>query len=112
MAVDNPRTIDIVSTVRATGDVVLVVADHLPWDDVHHLDALQTKLNNYLAYIESGQLAAAYTVADGARVRIEVVCLHAPSAEGEAFFAAVERVIVAAGFGFSWVHAPNPTNGE
>ena len=41
MAVDNPEVIDIVSTTVA-GEVVLTIADHLPWDEANeHLPILQ-----------------------------------------------------------------------
>ena len=112
MAVDDPRVIDIVSTVRATGEVVLVVADHLPWEDAEHLEVLQAKLNAYLAYIESGQLADAYpAAAPGVPVRIEVACKYPPSALGVRFLEAARDVIVAAGWGFTWVVSPDAEPG-
>ena len=43
MAVDDPEMIDIVTTVRATGEVVLIITDHLRWSDEDHLEVLQAQ---------------------------------------------------------------------
>ncbi|MCE9562367.1 MAG: hypothetical protein K8U57_09960 [Planctomycetes bacterium] len=103
MSVDNPDVIDIVTTVGATGEVVLVITDHLRWSDENHLDVLQAKINSYLAYIESGQLAATYPNAKpGVSVRIEVACKYRPSHEGLRFLKLARGAVQAAGWGFSW----------
>ena len=103
MAVDDPDVIDIVTTVRATGEVVLVITDHLRWSDENHLEVLQAKINGYLAYIESGQLAEAYPNAKASvPVRIEVACKYRPSREGFRFLELAREAVQAAGWGFSW----------
>ena len=86
MAVDNPDVIDIVST-TSTGEVVLTIADHLPWDEANeHLLILQSKINSYLVFIEGGQLASEYPNAKpGAPVQIRVACLNKPSPDGNYF---------------------------
>ncbi|MHB1081585.1 MAG: DUF6572 domain-containing protein [Prosthecobacter sp.] len=45
MAVDDPKTVDVVSVDRATSEVILDVTDHLDWSDqaVHHLVVYKTK---------------------------------------------------------------------
>jgi hypothetical protein len=108
MAVDDPDVIDIVTTVRATGEVVLTITDHLRWSDESHLQALEAKINVYLAYVESGQLAAAYPNArPGVPVRIDVACKYRPSREGLRFLELAREAVRAAGWGFSW-ELPQP----
>ncbi len=103
MAIDNLDAIDFVSTVRATGEVVLFITDHLSWRQDDHLDILQAKINLYLQSIEGGQLLAAYPNAKpGVPVRIEVRCKYRPSAEGLRFLRLAREIITAAGWGFSW----------
>ena len=103
MAIDNLDVIDIVSTVRATGEVVLFITDHLSWGQGDHFDILQAKINLYLQYIQGGQLMATYPNAKpGVPVRIEVACKYRPSAEGLRFLQLAREAVVAAGCGFSW----------
>ena len=104
MAVDNPDVIDAVGTCRQSGDVVLTIADHLPWDEPNeHLAALQAKINRYLEFIESGQLVEEYSNAKpGVGVRIEIVFKYAPSRDGESFLDFARRTIEVAGWKFSW----------
>jgi hypothetical protein len=46
MAVEQSDLIDIISTDRVTGDVVLTISDHLDWSDSPaHQVFLQAKLN-------------------------------------------------------------------
>lgn len=111
MAVDNPDVIDIVSTTRETGEVVLTIADHLRWDD-DHLVVLQAKINRYLEFIEGGQLAEEYPNAKpGVPVRIDVACKYRPSTNGLRFLELARETIEAAGWGFTW-SAPQGSTGK
>ncbi len=106
MAVDNPDVIDIVSD-DPFGRVVLTISDHLAWDDpVSHMQILQTKLNRYLAFVESDELLESRHGAVGKRVAIEVVLQHPPTAEGVTFFGRVKPVIEGAGFDFAYRVSP------
>jgi hypothetical protein len=81
--------------------VVLTVSDHLEWlDSRAHQEALQTKLNRYLAFIESGEMLDRYPDAKGRSVLIRVVMKFAPDASGREFLSRAEKVVAAAGFGF------------
>ena len=108
MAVDDLDSIDIVSTVPATGEVVLTISDHLRWDDENeHLLILQKKINCYLAFIESGQLVEDYPNADpNTPIRIKVVCKYEPSADGGRFLKMVRDKIEVSGWKFSWECRP------
>jgi hypothetical protein len=104
MAVDNPDVIDLIGTAREDGAVVLTISDHLRWDRRNaHLLALQAKINRYLEFIESGQLAEEYANArPGVPVRIEVACKYPPSPDGEEFLSQVRDTLAETGLGFSW----------
>jgi hypothetical protein len=57
VSVEQTDIIDIISTDRATGHVVLTISDHLDWSDsTAHQMLLQTKLNRYLAFVESDEI--------------------------------------------------------
>jgi hypothetical protein len=104
MAVDNASVVDAVGIENASGEVVLTVSDHLDWvDEAAHLEVLQSKLNTYLAFVESGELLEQYPGAAGRPVRIEVVLKYPPSASAERFFSEAAATVQAAGFTLAYV---------
>lgn len=71
MSIDQSETIDFIGIDRETGKVVLTVSDHLDWGDVEsHVALLESKVNNYIAFIESGQLAIDYPDGAGREVSL------------------------------------------
>lgn len=74
MAIDQPETIDAVGIDRETGEVVLTIVDAWDWlDERTHLSALQTKLNAYFGFVESGQIAELEPSWEQRGAKIEVV---------------------------------------
>ena len=74
MSLDKPNLIDAAGIENETGFAVLTIADSWDWaDERNHLLALQTKLNAYFAFIETGQLLEHYPEARGRQVLIDVV---------------------------------------
>jgi len=60
MSVEEKNKIDIITT-NKEGILVLTISDHLEWDDENeHLLILQDKINSYVDFIESGQMAESY----------------------------------------------------
>lgn len=56
MAVDDLNVIDMVGT-TTENIITLIISDHLGWTNIEeHLFLLQSKLNAYIQYIESGDL--------------------------------------------------------
>ena len=104
MAVDDSDVVDFVGTTRDSSEVVLTIADHLTWDEPQeHLVLLQSKINTYLTFIESGQLAEEYPNAKVImQVRIDVACKYSPSSDGERFLTQAGKIIEEAGWRFSW----------
>ena len=103
MSIEENRTIDFVGIDRESDNVELTVSDHLDWrDSEKHQLALQTKLNAYLAFIESGELYKKYPKAEGKKVVITVVAKHPPDENGQTFLKKVKAVVENAGFGFKF----------
>lgn len=74
MSIEQSDIIDIISTERMTGAVVLTISNHLDWSDsVAHQRLLQTKLNRYLAFVESGEILQSYPNAVGRPITFNVV---------------------------------------
>jgi hypothetical protein len=74
MSLDNLEVVDTVGTESDSGMIVLSIFDAWDWDDQgRHLLALQTKLNAYFGFVESGQIYEAYPSAVGKALRIDVI---------------------------------------
>lgn len=99
MSIEQPDVVDIISTDRLTGDVVLTISDHLDWSDsTAHQMLLQSKLNRYLAFVESGEILESYPDAKDRPVVFRVVFQSPPDDSGRAFLARVRPIIESAGF--------------
>lgn len=60
MAIDDAGVID-GAAIDDSNALILLLTDHIPWEgelalsEYDHLELLQNKLNDYVAYVESGQ---------------------------------------------------------
>lgn len=99
MSVEEADLIDIAGINRETGYVILTISDHLDWSDsTAHQRILQTKLNSYLAFVESGEILIKYPDAKDRTVVFRVVFQTPPDQEGQAFLRRAAQVIESAGF--------------
>lgn len=99
MTIEQPKVIDFISINASTGEVVLSISDHLAWDGVgDHLLLLQEKINNYLAFVESGEILQSYPKAKGRPVLIDVVCEHPLNDDAIEFFGKATSIVRDAGF--------------
>jgi hypothetical protein len=74
MSLDKLEVVDAVGTEKDSGTIVLTLFDAWDWDNQRqHLLALQTKLNSYLGFVESGQIYKDYPEAAGKTLRIDVI---------------------------------------
>jgi len=74
MSLEKTNTVDAVGIEKATGKVVLTIADSWNWqDEAAHLSALKEKLNAYGNFIESGEIWESYPQSQGRKVVIDVV---------------------------------------
>ena len=105
MTVSESKVVDLISTDIEANECILRIADHLPRGDAEHLVALQSKINSYLAFLESDEVFEEYPSARGKRVRIRVECLHEPDETAVEFLVSAGEIIRGAGFEFDWKQA-------
>ena len=100
MTIEQSEVIDFVHLTKVSGVIVLTVVDHLPWDqdEGEHLLLLQTKLNNYLEYIEGGQIQNNVADAKERKVVINVIGEYPLSKQAKIFFQKVSDAIDDLGF--------------
>jgi len=107
MSVEQRKIVDFISTSTTDGHVTLTISDHLPFDDDGtRLVALQDKLNDYLAFIQAGEIYDSYPAANGQPIEISIRFMHIPDSRGLAFLRAAEQTIRAAGFSLTFT-TPN-----
>ena len=105
MTVEEPSKIDFNVIEPQSGDMRLVIADHLDWkEEGEHLLLLQNKLNSYLAFIESGEIYAKLPKATGRKIVIEVVGKFPLSDEARKFYGLAGKAIEDAGFSLRFEH--------
>lgn len=100
MSIENTTTVDFVNVQSATGEVLLTISDHLDWDEQEgrHLELLQSKLNTYLRFIESGELYRTFPQTKGRNLVIDVAGQFPMSTIGRSFFQKAERAVRNAGY--------------
>ena len=100
MTVEDIDKVDRLAFNRKNGDVLLVISDHLDWDESggEHLLALQGKLNTYLEFVESGQLYATHPRAIGERIIFYVVGKFPLSEEASKFYRLAGNAIEGYGY--------------
>ena len=87
MSIEQTDVVDIMSTDRASGHVVLTISDHLDWSDsVAHQRLLQNKLNRYLAFVESGEILQSYPDAKDRLIAFKVFFGFRQMRRGERFW--------------------------
>jgi hypothetical protein len=99
VTVQDENVVDIVSINEARSAVVLTVSDHLDWSDTErHQTVLQTKLNRYLAFVESGELLERHPASKGLAVVFVIVFKFKPDRKAEAFLSRAKETVKSAGF--------------
>ena len=74
MPIDKTTEVDFIGVDKASDNVILTISDHLDWgNELNHLALLQEKINTYIAFIESGQIADDYPNGIGKKIIIEIV---------------------------------------
>ncbi|MNR84367.1 hypothetical protein D3C72_151660 [compost metagenome] len=100
MTVEQSELIDSVSLDQAGGLCTLLIIDDLVWDDAH-LQLLQSKLNSYLLYIESGEIYLQYPAAQGLDFAIEIRSIYAPGITARLFLDSAQNILAEAGYTLS-----------
>lgn len=103
MSIAETEKIDIIATRPDSPVVKLVITDHLGWENFEtHARLLQDKVNTYLEFVESGQLAQTQTprIPDAPDVHIVLAIQHPATMEAEEFFIRVREFLAGAGMKF------------
>ena len=80
MAIDDPTTIDSMGIDKVTGEVVMMISDHLSWDDeLAHFRVFEDKINAYLRFANNGQLSEQLPRSEGRKRRIDLIYKYKPT---------------------------------
>ena len=78
MTVNQKDKIDFIGVDKKSGTCILTISDHLDWKhSSEHLLNLQSKINAYLEFIDSGQFLTDFPDSKGRNIRIEITGQHA-----------------------------------
>lgn len=92
MTVAQLDVVDFIATKPETNEIALIIADHLKWDEPHHIDTLKSKVNAYIDYINSADFTEAYPDAKEKNVVIELLSAEEPNSAALDAFASIERL--------------------
>ena len=99
MSVEQLEKIDFIGVNDETGELSIGISDHLPWIPAdEHLDILQTKINNYLNFIENGQIYESYPDAKGRKIVITVLVKYSLTKEALIFIEKITSILKDAGY--------------
>jgi hypothetical protein len=108
MSVDETDKIDILVTDEEKTYVLLVITDHLDWeefDEGYHLELLQDKINAYLSFVESGELLKIRPDLKGLPVTIQVDAKYPASRKAVEFYRIAGPIVAKAGVSLQ-LHVP------
>jgi len=93
MSIDELNKIDRIITYKEKSSVVLLLSDHLDWEEEgEHLMLLQDKLNIYLDFIQNGELVRHRPDLKGLPVTIRVAGKYPLGPEADKFYRVVGPV--------------------
>ena len=110
MTVEQPKVIDFVWANEDRTRAYLTISDHLDWsgeDEDHHLYSLHEKIQNYLHFVESGQLAKYRSDLKDLPVTIQVRAKYPLRGEGVKFYEIANTVVSNAGLTLEFELAPS-----
>jgi hypothetical protein len=110
MSVEQRGMVDAIGSSKPDGHTVLNIIDGLPWlPDNEHLLILQNKINDYIEFLQSGQLFEARPQARGLAIEIQIVFKFKPAGDGIRFLQIARETIRQAGFQFSTKTLSDPS---
>jgi hypothetical protein len=100
MSIEQSNIVDFVTLDETSGEALLTISDHLAWDENEgtHLELLQSKLNAYLRFIESGELVREFPHVRGRNVVIDLVGKFPLSEQAKILIGKASEAIRDAGF--------------
>ncbi len=107
MSLLDENVIDLIQTDSDTQVTRLIITDHLKWGgefpDTEHLWKLQCKVNDYLKYIESGQLAQDYPDQKGYSIVLQVYGKYDRAEDAVKFYDQLRSALNNAGYSFEFI---------
>jgi hypothetical protein len=105
MSVTDTNVVDAIGTPPDTDLVVLSISDHLGWGEEagEHLMLLQSKINTYLRFIESGEIYTSFPSSKGKSIAVRVYLKYEPDDMGRNFLSKAEEVLRGGGVEFQTV---------
>ena len=103
MTISDKGKVDLIAVRPGSDEVLLMITDHLQWDDVDdHMLLVQDKVNDYLEFVESGQLRRVETptIPDNPVVRIVLKTKHFPPDAANAVFDRLRSALRSRDIGF------------
>lgn len=90
MSISESNVIDSVIDDGGSKDSVLLITDHLSWDNAQeHMLLLQEKINTYINFIESKQIYKEFPDTKGKELNILVVGVYELTPEAEKFYESI-----------------------
>lgn len=107
MTIENADVIDGMGVDDRTSEVVLIISDHLPWqNEADHFSLLELKIGKYLDFIQGGQLFETMKGLEGRPIRIDVIYEHEPTELAMTFFNAAAQQLQEIGIVLSYKSIP------
>lgn len=106
MSVENPSTIDGIG-IEDDAKVVMLISDHLEWDNPRHLAQLKSKIESYANAILSNQTAEVIPGAAGKPHIIRLIHQYLPTDEAVRVLAAMQQQLESIGVGFERTLLPH-----
>jgi hypothetical protein len=99
MSIDQADVVDFVTIEKASGNLRLSISDHLAWEENEesHLALLQSKLNAYMRFIQSGEIFDKVPEAKNRSIVISLVGKFPLSENADRFFQIVRAAMESAG---------------
>lgn len=103
MTIEQADKVDGMGIDADKGEVVLLISDHLKWDDEGtHFSKLEEKLGGYINFVQSGQIEELMPQAKGMVKRIKLVCQHEPTMGAKSLLDSVAHQLDGMNFAFSY----------
>jgi hypothetical protein len=107
MSIEDSGSIDNLGISKGDGKAVLVISDHLNWEDEKtHFNLLEKKIGKYLGFIKSGQLLEVLPDSKDKDVRIELIYQFQPSEMASRFLSAAKQQLQSMGVELTYKELP------
>jgi hypothetical protein len=99
MPLEKTDEVDSIGTDNETENIILSIIDDLNWNDEDtHIVLLQEKINNYLGFIESGEIKEVYPEAEGRNIELVIYAKYNLTERAIQFLTYASEIILNAGY--------------